>query len=103
MLIKIKFQESKYFIEKKTREEQQRKKAEEKLVLFKKFSDFEIIAAENKANKYIKKIELTRNFTRSIVHIDMDAFYANVEMRDNPNLRNKPMAVGSESMLVYYF
>lgn len=30
----------------------------------------------------------------------MDAFYANVEMRDNPNLKDKPIAVGSESMLV---
>jgi hypothetical protein len=31
----------------------------------------------------------------------MDAFYANVEIKDNPELKDKPMAVGSESMLVY--
>lgn len=30
----------------------------------------------------------------------MDAFYANVEIKDNPELKDKPMAVGSESMLV---
>jgi DNA polymerase-4 len=31
---------------------------------------------------------------RKIIHIDMDCFYAAVEMRDNPELRNVPIAVG---------
>ncbi|MVN92110.1 DNA polymerase IV [Mucilaginibacter aquatilis] len=31
---------------------------------------------------------------RKIIHIDMDAFYASVEQRDNPEYRNKPIAVG---------
>ena len=31
---------------------------------------------------------------RKIIHIDMDCFYAAVEMRDNPSLRRRPVAVG---------
>lgn len=34
---------------------------------------------------------------RKIIHVDMDAFFASVEQRDNPDLQNRPIAVGGSS------
>jgi DNA polymerase IV len=34
------------------------------------------------------------NLSRKIIHCDCDCFYASIEMRDNPDLAGKPIAVG---------
>ena len=40
-----------------------------------------------------------RSFKRTWIHVDMDMFYAAVEIKDNPNFANIPLAVGEKGMV----
>ncbi|XP_027970391.1 DNA polymerase kappa [Eumetopias jubatus] len=55
--------------------------------------------AQLQVDRFAMELEQSRDLNNTIVHIDMDAFYAAVEMRDNPELKDKPIAVGSRTML----
>jgi DNA polymerase kappa len=52
-----------------------------------------------KAEAVQAELEATRDFSRSFIHIDLDMFYAAVEEKYNPSLRERPFAVGSFAML----
>ena len=43
----------------------------------------------------LTEMEAKRDLTQTIVHVDMDAFYANVELLYNPDLKGKAFAVVS--------
>ncbi|KAK6361787.1 hypothetical protein TWF730_005503 [Orbilia blumenaviensis] len=47
-----------------------------------------------RADAYIAALELDRDLSQTIVHVDCDAFYASVEELDRPELKTVPMAVG---------
>lgn len=48
----------------------------------------------------IEMIKKERMLKRTWIHVDMDAFYAAVEMRDDPSLKEKPIAVGDKNMIM---
>lgn len=51
------------------------------------------------ADSMAKTVESRRDMTRIIVHMDLDMFFAAVEMKHRPELADKPIAVGSDQML----
>ena len=54
----------------------------------------DLASDRRRADEYIEELELSRDLSQTIVHVDCDAFYAAVEELDRPELKEVPMAVG---------
>ncbi|EDV26438.1 uncharacterized protein TRIADDRAFT_22932 [Trichoplax adhaerens] len=65
-----------------------------------KITQAQRLAALDELKRMENQLETTRDLSRFIVHVDMDAFYAAIEIRDNPSLADKPMAVGGTGMML---
>uniref|UniRef100_A0A8C8RSV4 DNA polymerase kappa n=1 Tax=Pelusios castaneus TaxID=367368 RepID=A0A8C8RSV4_9SAUR len=88
------------FYENELKKDQQVNQRIEKMMQLKeKITNQQLLKAQLQVDKLALELEQSRDLSCTIVHIDMDAFYAAVEMRDNPELKEKPVAVGSMSML----
>uniref|UniRef100_Q6DJA4 Polymerase (DNA directed) kappa n=1 Tax=Xenopus tropicalis TaxID=8364 RepID=Q6DJA4_XENTR len=88
------------FYDNELKKDQQVNQRIEKLMQQKsQLTDQQIKKAQIQVDRLALELERNRDLSRIIVHVDMDAFYAAVEMRDSPELKDKPMAVGSNSML----
>ena len=88
---------------KKNQEDLERMKedAEKTIQLVNAFHKNEILYNQIKqlADAKIHQIRNERRLDKIWVHIDMDMFFAQVEIRDDPSLANIPMAVGSTAMI----
>uniref|UniRef100_A0A8C8A2S6 DNA polymerase kappa n=1 Tax=Oryzias sinensis TaxID=183150 RepID=A0A8C8A2S6_9TELE len=88
------------FYENELKKDQQVNQRIEKMMLQKaNITQAQLKKAQAQVEKMTLALERSRDLSRVIVHVDMDAFYAAVEMRDCAELKTKPMAVGSMSML----
>uniref|UniRef100_A0A8C2WX01 DNA polymerase kappa n=1 Tax=Cyclopterus lumpus TaxID=8103 RepID=A0A8C2WX01_CYCLU len=88
------------FYESELKKEQQVNHRIEKMMLQKaQIPEQRLKKAQAQVERMATELERSRDLSRVIVHVDMDAFYAAVETRDCPELKDKPMAVGSMSML----
>lgn len=85
---------SKYFNNEEYKDKNLTQKIEKILSRKKQLERVDLASDLRRADEYIAELELTRDLSQSVVHIDCDAFYAAVEELDRPDLKNVPMAVG---------
>ncbi|CAB1322080.1 unnamed protein product, partial [Coregonus sp. 'balchen'] len=81
------------FYENEMKKEQQVNQRIERMMLQKAhITEQQLSKAQTQVEKMTFDLERVRDLSHVIVHVDMDAFYAAVETRDCPDLKDKPMA-----------
>lgn len=85
---------SKYFNNEESKDANLTRKIERILKLKSQLEKLDLKSELRRADQYIEELELSRDLSQLIVHIDCDAFYAAVEEIDRPELKTLPMAVG---------
>lgn len=85
---------SKYFNNEEHKDKNLTSKIERILAKKRQLEQLDLASDLRRAEEYIAELELTRDLSQTVVHIDCDAFYAAVEELDRPELKDVPMAVG---------
>ncbi|EER22857.1 ImpB/MucB/SamB family protein [Coccidioides posadasii C735 delta SOWgp] len=85
---------SKFFNHEKLRDQALTEKISRILAQKEKLEKQDLTAHTRRADEYIAELELSRDLSQTVVHLDCDAFFAAVEELDRPELRSVPMAVG---------
>lgn len=85
---------SKYFNNEECKDKTLTQKIEKVLARKRQLERVDLASDLRRADEYIAELELTRDLSQTVVHIDCDAFYAAVEEIDRPELKHVPMAVG---------
>ncbi|CAL3970538.1 unnamed protein product, partial [Diplocarpon coronariae] len=85
---------SKYFNNEEIRDKNLTQKIERILGKKKQLEKLDLASDRRKADEFILDLELSRDLSQVVVHIDCDAFYAAVEELDRPELKDLPFSVG---------
>ncbi|KAI4088096.1 MAG: hypothetical protein L6R37_008242 [Teloschistes peruensis] len=85
---------SKFFNNEKVRDKNLTQKIEKILSRKRRLERVDLASDLRRADEYIAELELFRDLSQTVVHVDCDAFYAAVEELDRPELKDVPMAVG---------
>lgn len=85
---------SKFFNNEEVKDRNLTTKIDHILARKKQLERLDLASDSKRADDYIAELELSRNLSQYVIHIDCDAFYAAVEELDRPDLKHVPMAVG---------
>lgn len=86
---------SKFYMREKAKDEELQQRCRDLVKLRDRTMKHANVAAlEKEANNLLTLLEAGRDLTQVIVHVDMDAFYANVEVKRDPSLKGKSFGVG---------